>query len=136
MLRISKLPLSEDAKDQLQAREYVLTVPFAILGMILFIVARAIDLDGFILLWCCGALLGVFALILVSERSRTRVVGVLTGLTISFLVIEFAGYRDIASFLIAGGSGATLLYANYLSRRDFVQDFQQQRVADGNLTYR
>ena len=128
MMRISKLPLPDDAKEQLLAKEYVLTIPFAVLGMILLAVAGWINLDKFILLWWAAAILAAFALALVSGRSRGIVAVVLASLTVSFFVIEFIGYRDIASFVVAGGSGATMLFANYLGRRDFVRNFQVQQA--------
>ena len=129
-MRISKIPLPEEAKEQLLAREYQLTVPFAVLGIILFVIARWIEMDKFILLWFIAALLAAFAFFLVSGRSRTRMITILAGLVTAFLVIESVGYREIASFFFAGGSLITMLYANYLGRRDFVRNYRNQRSAN------
>ncbi|NNC64534.1 MAG: hypothetical protein HKN84_07095 [Gammaproteobacteria bacterium] len=128
-MRISKIPLPDDAKEELLAKEYLITVPFAVLGMVLLVVARWIEMHKFVLLWWAAALLATFAFFLVSGRSRRVIVSILAGFAAVSLATEFMGYREIASFLVAGGSLTTMLYANYLGRRDFVQSFQNRQSA-------
>lgn len=127
MMRISKIPLPQEAKEQLLAKEALLTGPFAVLGVVLFVVARWIEMDKYVLLWWAAALLAALALFLVSGPSRRIIVTVLAGITAVFLVVESIGYRKVASFLVAGGALVTMLYANYLGRRDFVQEYRHEQ---------
>jgi hypothetical protein len=87
MMRISKIPLPQEAKEQLLAREALLTGPFAILGVVLFVVAHWIEMDKYVLLWWIAALLAALALFLVSGPGRRTIVIVLAGITVAFLAV-------------------------------------------------